>query len=144
MAILLEPRWNPGPRKVVGATGFEPATPRAQAAPFAMLCDVLQPAIGFKQLNQKRLWRGSPHDVAGNPYRGRNPNGTPQAPYDSRPGRRDPLLVKQSLMGRKPLRGSRSTLGKRSGRASPSDTETPRCAIGSTTYARKILLDVTP
>src|SRR5215475_5442766 len=26
----MEPRWNPGSRKVVGATGFEPATPCAQ------------------------------------------------------------------------------------------------------------------
>ena len=30
MAPSVEPRWNPGTRKVVGATGFEPATPGAQ------------------------------------------------------------------------------------------------------------------
>ena len=30
MAPCVEPRWNPGTRKVVGATGFEPATPCAQ------------------------------------------------------------------------------------------------------------------
>src|SRR5205823_3078406 len=28
--VRVEPRWNPGLRKVVGATGFEPATPCAQ------------------------------------------------------------------------------------------------------------------
>jgi hypothetical protein len=30
IARQVEPRWNPGTRKVVGATGFEPATPCAQ------------------------------------------------------------------------------------------------------------------
>ena len=30
MVLGLEPRWNPGTRKVVGAAGFEPATPCAQ------------------------------------------------------------------------------------------------------------------
>ena len=30
LLVLVEPRWNPGTRKVVGATGFEPATPCAQ------------------------------------------------------------------------------------------------------------------
>ena len=29
-ALWVEPRWNPGLQKVVGATGFEPATPCAQ------------------------------------------------------------------------------------------------------------------
>src|SRR6516165_9032820 len=31
----LEPRWNPGTRKVVGAAGFEPATPCAPGSPAA-------------------------------------------------------------------------------------------------------------
>jgi hypothetical protein len=30
IARQVEPRWNPGTQKVVGATGFEPATPCAQ------------------------------------------------------------------------------------------------------------------
>ena len=33
MAPYVEPRWNPGTRKVVGATGFEPAAPCAQGKP---------------------------------------------------------------------------------------------------------------
>ena len=46
-APCVEPRWNPGTRKVVGATGFEPATPCAQgklgelrSTDFRMICSV--------------------------------------------------------------------------------------------------------
>ena len=38
MAPYVEPRWNPGTRKVVGATGFEPAFAGATAGRPATPC----------------------------------------------------------------------------------------------------------
>jgi hypothetical protein len=45
IARQVEPRWNSGTRKVIGATGFQPATPCAQAVKIAISRDFLQSPI---------------------------------------------------------------------------------------------------
>ena len=61
MASGVEPRWNPGTRKVVGATGFEPATPCAEGRGLAIPCDVMQNDDWSKRLISNDLT----HVIAG-------------------------------------------------------------------------------
>jgi hypothetical protein len=67
-------------RKVVGATGFEPATPCAQERGLAILCNVSKTTIGLKFLIRK------PFDACHRmtsppPHRPAEPEGTPQKSY---------------------------------------------------------------
>ena len=59
IARQVEPQWNPGTRKVVGATGFEPATPCAQEPRPAIIRSFLQHRTS-KWLIHRRILRCDP------------------------------------------------------------------------------------
>jgi hypothetical protein len=100
-----EPRWNPGTRKVVGATGFEPATPCAQGRCATRLRYAPTPIAWDFSSNVNRHQSDGPETV---PERPSVPEGSGR--YSTRSlrkaGARDPALA--TLNGEMTMPGSGS------------------------------------